>query len=285
MKASVVKVTPADFPRVHESLLHSLNPHIPADRWLRLFDWGWANPEDHVGFALETPDGNLVGFIATLYSLQSIGTSVVPVCNLSSWIVEPGFRSSALSLVMPVLRRPEITVTNLTSLPEVNDMFRKLGFRTLETHTRVIFPLPRPGLPRRVACTQVDPDSLVGHHDQEILMRLRDHRYAEQQWMLQHDGSSCHVILTMGRRRRLRTARIHHLDHPAVFAAGVRTLHRRLFQEYGAVLMECDDRLLSGLRIPGTRRIPLPVTRIFRSRDVEAAQLSNFYSELPLLNL
>lgn len=285
MKACVVKVTSADFGRVHKALLNTLNPRIPADRWLRLFDWGWTNPEDHVGFALETPDGNLVGFIATLYSLQSVGASVVPVCNFSSWIVEPGFRSSALSLVMPVLRRSDLTVTNLTSLPEVNDMFRKLGFETLETHTRVIFPVPRPGLPRAVECAQVDPDGIVGNYGERIVVRVRDHRHAEQQWMLQHDGSLCHVILTLGRRRRLRTARIHHLDHPEVFAAGVRTLHRRLLREYGAVLLECDDRLLSGLHIPGTRRIPLPVSRIFRSRDVAAGQLSNFYSELPLLNL
>lgn len=285
MKARVVQVTAGDFSRVHKSLLCKLNNRIPAQRWRRLFNWGWTNPENHVGFALEAPDQSLVGFLGTLYSLQPFGDSLLPVCNLSSWIVEPGYRSSALSLVMPVLRRRELTVTNLTSLPEVNEMFRKLGFRTLETHSRIMLPVPRPGLPKNPECERLNPEALPAAVDQAVRTRVSDHRLAGEHWMLRHNGRCCHIALTLGRRRRLKTARIHHLDHPEVFAAGIGALHRRLFQEHGTILMECDDRLVTGVRIPGTKQIPLPVSRIFRSLELQPEQLTNLYSELPLLNL
>lgn len=285
MKARVVKVTTEDFSRVHESLLCKLNHRIPAETWRHIFYWGWSNPEDHVGFALEAADDRWVGFIATLYSLQSFDSSVVPICNLSSWIVEPGFRSSALSLIMPVLRRAELTVTNLTSLPEVNEIFRKLGFRTLETHKRIMLPLPRRGLPRTLECERIERVSSRTDIEERLLVRAADHNRTGIQWVLRYQGECCHMVITLGRRRRLRTARIHHLDNPQVFAAGVGILHRRLFNEYGVILMECDDRFLSGFEIPGAKRIPLPVSRIFRSKELQAGQLSNLYSELPLLNL
>lgn len=285
MKAQVISVAAEDFSRVHSALLCKLDDRIPIHRWRRIFEWGWTNPEDHVGFALEAPDGRLVGFIATVYSLQAFGSAVLPVCNLSSWIVEPGYRSSALSLVMPVLRRRDLTVTNLTSLPEVNALFRKLGFRTLETHCRIIFPVPRPGLPKNVECQRLEPSAPGAKIDQQVLTRASDHSLAGEQWILGCDGGRCHIVLTWGRRRRLKTARIHHLDDPEVFAAAVGTLHRRLFREHGAILMECDDRLVAGVKIPGSKRIRLPVSRIFRSSKLEAHQLTNLYSELLLLNL
>lgn len=285
MKTQVVKITVDDFHRVHDPLLRKLNPYFSQDRWHRLFDWGWENPEDHVGFGLECPSGELVGFLASIYSVRQFGDGdPVPVCNVSSWIVEPGFRSSALALVMPILRRRDLTVTNLTSLPEVNDMFRKLGFTTLETHTRVLLPLPGPIRLQDMECVEIDPAKPQTFSEGAASV-IRDHAKVEHQWLLRGDGSNCHVVLTLGRRRRLRTARIHHISDPEVFVRGIWSLRRQLRKKHGTVLCEWDDRLLGGLEVPRTQRVPLPVSRIFRSPQVDAQELSNLYSELPLLNL
>ena len=286
MTTRVVKISVDDFPRVHDHLLRKLNPDFAPDRWHRLFNWGWENPEDHVGFGLESESGSLVGFLASIYSVQELGEGdPVKVCNVSSWIVEPGFRSSALALVMPILRRRDLTVTNLTSLPEVNDIFRKLGFSTLETHTRILPPLPGPFRVRRMECLKIDPHDAESVANGETVSLIRDHSRVEHQWLVKGDEGNCHVVLTLGRRRRLRTARIHYLSDPKIFAQGIWSLRRRLFEEDGIVLCEWDERLLGGLEVPRTRRIRLPVSRIFRSSRIKAEQLSNLYSELPLLNL
>ncbi len=286
MATRVIKITQDDFARVHDPLLRKLNPKFSKDRWKALFHWGWENPEDHVGFGLETESGDLVGFIATIYSIQRFhDREPLTVCNVSSWIVEPGFRSSALALAMPVLRRGDLAVTNLTSLPEVNDMFRKLGFTTLETHTRVLLPVPWPLRPTIAECFLADPDKAQESVDTLTARVIMDHRNVEQQWILRQSGRTCHVVLTLGRRRRMTTARIHHVSDPELFEQGIWTLRRRLFGAHQVVLCEWDERLLRGREIPSTRRIPLPVSRIFRSSQIEAGELSNLYSELPLLNL
>ena len=272
---------------MHDALLRNLNPVFTKQRWEPLFHWGWDNPEDHVGYALETTSGELVGFLATIYSLQRFDSKgEITVCNVSSWIVNPGYRSSALSLVMPVLRRRDVTVTNLTSLPEVNTMFRKLGFSTLETHSCILLPLPKPfSVKADSECLRVDPAKPELFADTPTVRTIEDHRRVEQQWILRRDGLSCHVVLALGRRRRLRTARIYHVSNPRVFQDGIWALRSQLFKTHGVMLCEWDERLLGGLKIPGTRRICLPVSRIFRSDHVEAGELSNLYSELPLLKL
>lgn len=286
MPTKVVKATAEDFPRVFDPLLRRLNPTFSEERWRTLFAPGWENPEDHIGYALETESGRLVGFVATIYSAQRFprkGSGVV--CNVSSWIVDPGFRSSALALIMPLLRRRDLTVTNLTSLPEVNVMFRKLGFTTLETHTRILLPLPRPRRAIQVECSRVEPGRTEPSVDEYTARVIMDHRKVQQQWILREDNGTCHVILTLGRRRRMRTARIHHISNPEVFRRGIWSLRRQLFNHHRALLCEWDERLLGGLQISSTRRIPLPVSRLFRSTQIEAEDLSNLYSELPLLNL
>lgn len=286
MAIQVVKIRTDDFHRVYDPLLRRLNPRFELSRWQRLFEWGWENPEDHVGFALEAESRHLVGFLATIYSVQKLNEKgFVTVCNVSSWVVDPGFRSSALALVMPVLRRPDLTVTNLTSLPEVNDMFRKLGFATLETHTRVLLPLPAPSQAPSLDCERIDPAEATSIADPRIASVIQDHAKVDQQWLLRGDTGTCHVVLTLGRRRRLRTARIHHISDPEIFSRGIWSFRGRLFKDYGTVLCEWDERLLGGLEVPRTRRVPLPVSRIFRSKNVRACELSNLYSELPLLNL
>ncbi len=287
MPMRIVKVAAEDYHRIYDSLLRDLNPSFSRERWEPLFHWGWENPEDHIGYALETDSGDLVGFLATIYSVQRFGKlERVIVCNVSSWIVNPGYRSSALSLVMPVLRRRDLTVTNLTSLPDVNTMFRKLGFATLETHTSVLLPLPKPfAVSAGGQCLRVDPAKAKSFRGARITRAIKDHHLVGQQWILQRDGESCHVVLTLGRRRRLKTARIHHISNPRIFREGIWSLRGQLLKAHGVLLCEWDERLLGGLKIHGTTRIPLPVPRIFRSDQVEARELSNLYSELPLLNL
>lgn len=288
MTTKVVPVRPTEFERIHDSLLVRLNPSIPQERWRRLFDWGWANPEDHTGFALVDDGGSFVGFVATIYSERSVRGRVERFCNLSSWIVLDGYRSSGVGLIMPVLRRTDLTVTNLTSIPAVNRMFRSLGFQTLETHTRVCFPIS--GMTRvnrgSGGFEIVEEPSM---RDPTLPDRIRGDLAALTgrclHWLVRSKEGPCHLAFTLSRRRRLPTIRLHHVSDPSVFAAALPQLGLRFLFRYRAPQFETDERLLGDLEIPQSQKIALPETRLFRSRSVEAREISNLYSELPLLNL
>ena len=284
----VVRVSARDFGRIHSSLLIELDPKIPRGRWQRLFEWGWENPEDHSGFALVDGAGQFVGFMATIYSDQMVSGRTERFCNVSSWIVKEGFRSSALSLLLPVISRPELTVTNLTSIPTVNRMFRSLGFQTLETHIRVCFPISR-GRPGRRGRQNVSihlrSEFGKGELPERVGRRVGDLADVCSHWFLRTADEVCHVAFSLGRRRHLPTIRIHEVSEPDVFVRGLPELGRRFLREFKAPQFELDERLLRGREVKWSQKIPLPETRLFRSQAVNPKDISNLYSELPLLSL
>lgn len=287
MATRIRPVRPEDFEAIYGQLLRSHDPRISQDRWRSLFNWGWENPEDHVGFGLFDQNDRPLGYIATIYSQQHLGSKPHTVCNFSSWIVAEGYKSSALALIMPVLSRQDLTITNLTAIPAVVTIFRKLGFRTLETHAWVAGPYDlfkssaRSGL--RVHAPEHNNEIPPAASDSQ--RRFKDHQGSCRHWILDAGREACHLAFTIGRRRRLRTLRIHYVSHPELFAAGIPTLQRQAIASLAAPFLECDQRLLQGEKIRGGRSIPLVEPRLFRSTHADAADISNLYSELPLLGL
>lgn len=278
------------FEGIHAALLHDLNPAIPAERWRRIFAWGWENPEDHVGHALVTADGDYVGYAGTLYSDLEVDGRTERICNLTSWIVKEGYGAQALALVMPVIRRPDLTVTNLTSLETVNEMFRKLGFRTLDTHTCVFPPWARGAggegifAPVRIH-EAVVPTGLPLDIPPAIAQAITDLAEPCHHWLFESGDRWCHLAFTVGRRRRMRSLRLHHLSDPALFVSALPQLSRRFLLRHRAPLSECDERLLGGQAVEGVWRVRMPVSRLYRSSTLVPAQISNLRTELALLNL
>ena len=79
------------------------------------------------GYLLET-DGVLVGAILMICSAVRAGDRLVPRCNLSSWYVEPPFRTYAPLLVSQALRRKEVTYLNVTAAPHTWPIIEAQGF-------------------------------------------------------------------------------------------------------------------------------------------------------------
>ncbi len=272
---------PADaFSRVHGSVLSRLNPAFPPDRWNRIFAWGWQNPEDHVGYGLVTDAGDYVGFAGTIYSDQEVGGRVERFCNITSWYVEEGHRARALSLIMPVLSRRDLTITNLTSSDVVNELFRKLGFVELESQRLRASALRGWGASR--GWTEVD----AGELSPAEAAVLRDHRNTARSVVLRGpDGVVFSTLYTMGRRRGIRTARIHDFSDPGYLPGALGALGRILATRAGALSLEWDARLTLGVVVPGCKAIPLTSPRLYRSPRLRPEQVRNTYSELPLLNI
>ena len=283
---SLRPVVASDFEAIHQSLLRTLDPRIPPARWRGLFSWGWDNPEDHVGYGLFNANGTPVGFVATLYSRQSVGGQIHRFCNLSSWVVADGHGSSSLRLIMPVLARRDLTITNLTPIPSVTAIFRKLGFTSLESAVVVFGPrsLATPSRLRGTTLSTIRPGMEINAGEWES-RRIEDHLATCHQWWLQAGSQHCHIAFTIGRRRGLRTLRIHSISHPRVFLDNLGTVHRRAVISFGAVYLECDARLLASTGTGPGRLFPLANPRLFRSTQLVAQDVSNLYSELPVLRL
>ena len=84
-----------------------------------------ALPEDCLRYGLILDCGGPVGVILQLYCETSEGQLR---CNLSSWYVEPAFRSYTGSLVLAALRRRDVTYTNISAAPHTAASVEAVGF-------------------------------------------------------------------------------------------------------------------------------------------------------------
>jgi hypothetical protein len=79
------------------------------------------------GYLLET-DGTLVGAILLICAAVPTGGAIAPRCNLSSWYVEPAFRSYAPLLISQALQHKEVTYLNISAAPHTWPIIEAQGF-------------------------------------------------------------------------------------------------------------------------------------------------------------
>jgi hypothetical protein len=82
----------------------------------------------HYGYLLEA-DGVPVGVILLLCTPPGNETGANPRCNLSSWYVEPAFRSHASLLISFALKHKHVTYTNISPAPHTWPTVEAQGFK------------------------------------------------------------------------------------------------------------------------------------------------------------
>jgi hypothetical protein len=136
-----------------------------------------ATPADapRYGYLLES-NGTAVGAILQIYSMQRAGGSGTPAattrCNVSSWYVEPAFRSYAPFLVSQAVKQKGVTYLNISSAPHTRPIVEAQGY--LRFSNGVFAALPclssQPDVAARVIAA--DPQAHCEAHERDL---LRDH--------------------------------------------------------------------------------------------------------------
>ena len=146
------------------------------------------------GFMLENA-GRAVGVLLTLYSASERDGRTVLRCNLSSWYVEPGFRTQAAMLDALAQRRKDVTYLNVTPSPHTFALQEARGFsRFCQGQVFAVPALSRvpPGVS---ACLAGDDDPLLDLPASERRM-VRDHAgYGCVCLVVTRDGASQPVIV------------------------------------------------------------------------------------------
>jgi len=279
----LVPVVPAMFDAIHDHLLRPLNPRFTPEMWRLLFHRPWTSREPMLGFALLDKD-RPVGFASYLCSDQEIEGRAVTVCNFNTWVVDPPYRAQAMSLAMPAVKRRDMVFTNLTALPEVHQIFSRLGYRELDSRVRMHWPFP--ALPERgvrVRFGDAIPQSLLSPADQELHRAHAGlpHLLAV---LVETPEGACYVRYSLKRWRRIPEARLQHVSPRTGLAGGMRALQWALFRRHGRVVVSHDSRLVADAPGPFTDR-RMPVARLVGGARVVTESLSNAYSEIALYNI
>lgn len=279
-------VDPSMFDEIHRHLLTLLDRSRPKEEWRRIFEYSWPRPEEHVGYALYE-DGEPVAFLGLLFHERELGGATRRFCNVSSWIAKKPYRQQATLLVLALRRLDGYTITNLSPNRIAYEVFERLGFQELETHWTILSPgrILRPSTFTSEVRLSGSRDRLDEVLDDTCSRILDDHRDSAHHAVAEFPGGYCYVVYTLARRRYLPSVRIHFFSDRDGFEKSLPRLQLYWLRWHGAVLTECDSRLLEGVELPWSHRVSRTIPRLYRSSELEGSQIDNLYSEVVLLNL
>lgn len=280
----VETATPAHFEAVESALLRSLNPAISPGTWRRLFEPQWGVGERPLGSVLIAGD-RVVGYAAYVHALlPRPNGDQVPLCNVSTWVVDPAYSGQALAVVMPALQLRDTTITNMTPLQSVHEIFVRLGFRELESKSVILRPAPLVPAGWPVRGVETEPARIAPLLPTWEATVARQHGPLVQHLLISGDaGQHCYVMYQLTYRRGLRTAKVHWVTPGALPAASL-ALRRALRKVSGAWFVELDGRLVPD-GTPAMFARPMSAPRLFRSDRLTPAEIPGAFSELVLLDI
>lgn len=206
------------------------------------YDW-WQGPER--GFALYA-DGVAVGFIGTIFSTRLIDGRQQTFCNASSWIVREPFRNASILLLKPILALRDCTLVNLTPNERAYEIFKKFGFKDLESELLLLPPLANPiTLRGSFASDPVKVRATLTENQQDIFDKLSTSARVSH-IVLRDAKASCYVVATRRFVRGIPIADIHYVSDREFFWSHRGLAHVALLRTLGAVGMAIDRRCVSG---------------------------------------
>lgn len=284
MGSSAVDLRPiqsGDVPAVGRFLHEHLNQSVAPDSWAKVMRPPWGGVVPNHGFQLVKGD-TVVGAYLAVYSERDRREGQVRLCNLAAFCVLGEFRMLGLRLVRALLAQTEYAFTDFSPSGNVIALNERLGFRHLDTSTRLVANLPD-GRRHGVDITG-DPAVLEG-----VLRGLdadiyRDHREASaaRHLVVLKNGEYAYLIFRRDRRKGLP------VFASPLYAGGDRTLLKATWSGLRSHIL-LDHHLPATLaehRIlgfdPGVG-IELPRPRPKMVRGGKADPTDYLYSELALV--
>ena len=132
-----------DLPNVLDCLMRSF-PERSRDYWTRGLARLGARPEianyPRYGHLLAA-GGQVVGVMLQIFSTRQTPSGAIVRCNLSSWGVDPEYRSFAHALHARAIARREAVYVTLTAAPHTVPALKALGYRAYGEGQMIFAPL------------------------------------------------------------------------------------------------------------------------------------------------
>ena len=279
----VRKVDDSMVEEIQEQLLEF--KFISKDAWKRILTYQWGQDEDYRGLALM--DGQeAVGFLGMIFSKREIAGKTEKFCNLNAWVVRQSHRSYSLSLLYPLSRMNDYTITNLSSFKHGVEIMKRFGFRELDTTSRIIPCLPIRTGSRSFGWMVTVDTIIIGERLNPRHRRIfEDHRpYQCVQMLLYNEAYYCYTVFEKRKTRGLKYYYAHYISNPDLFVDHMGLMRSYLFWRHHAAFMLIDSRYLCSKTVPLSINHQLLVPRLFKSSaDLPSFRIDSLYSELILM--
>lgn len=277
MTVELAPITDADLGEVADFLSVNHNDRVPWESACATVPWKVDAPNH--GFMLR--DGpNVVGTLLALYSQRRVAGQVERFCNMGSWCVLSDYRAHSMSLLDALLAQDGYHFTVLSPDDGPREILSWRKFRFLDTSAALIPNLPWPTVPSRTRVSsdpQVIARTLTGVEFD--LYRDHAHALAARHLVVLRGQESCYVMYRKCRYKGIPVfAIVLHVSNPGLFQRALMPLTRHLLVRHGLVATLAELRLIE--RRPRMSFELDSWPKMYRSADLEPAQIDDLYSEL-----
>lgn len=276
--AIVRKAVPADLDGVFRLVQGS---RATRDVRARMFEKRWGADEDYFGYVLEVGT-TIVGVLGLMFSRRRINGTTYKFCELHTWYVDEAYRHESLKLFFPVLGLRGYELINVTPSGIVLEISKKFGFQELETHLRLIFPVPTAGAFGGGVEIIDDHQAIEAALSGDDLQVFRDHRELPVVHLLVRDrrgGQSYVMAKSCMREPWERYGRIFHFSDREVFLRCLPALRVRLCLKLRVLFLVVNEDTLGGEAPPFSKVIPREFPSLFKSRTLRKEDLNHLYTE------
>lgn len=278
--AEIVEISEALRPDVSRFLEHALARRVTAADFSAALARQWA--PGPAGFAIIS-DGAIVGAIGTIRSTRIVRGRSRACCNLTSFAVEPAFRSIAPALLRRATSGRDVIYTNFTASREVVELLETFGFTAFDARERILLPWARAAVPSAAATTDADTvTAWMQASMPDVPALVMDHRGTAVRWVaVDLGGERCAIALHRMSAHGVPLAHVLYASAPRLFAACAPIAARACRRAWGVALLAWPEWQFGRAPMSFAVRRPRPV--MVKGDDIEPADIDALYSELALL--
>ena len=286
---TIEKATINNFEEIYPFLKTFDNSHNKND-WRKIFDYSFSNNEGYCGYILRD-NREIVGFLGYIFSKRIINNREEKFCNITSWVVKKEYRNNSLSLLYPILKLKDYTITNISSgRKELYQISKKLGFKDLDSYLIILYPLFKISSLLKKNSKVITIKNNIGTFlakDQFSYKLFKDHINYKCCHLLVEtkEGKICYIVFTKVKRKKIFFAYIHYISDIDIFIKNVDKLKISIIKNYKIFFIMIEKRFLKGKNISFSFKNKLTCYKIFKSNSLEERDIDNLYSELILLNI
>ncbi len=278
-RIEIVEIRDGLLPAVCRFLERAIGRGVPAAGFSATLTRRWS--PGPIGFALLN-DEAVVGAIGTVRAIRPVGGRAREFCNLTSFAIDPAFRSMAPSLLQRAVSPSDAVYTNFTASASVVALLRAFGFSALPPHECILLPWARRRGAAPVVAIGTDAVERAVEGRPDVARLVADHRGSAARWIgFDADGAVCVVALHLMRARGVPLAHVLYVSDASRFVACASVVARAVRQAWGFHVVAWPEWQIP--RALGSVRVTRPRPVMVKGHDIAAADIDGLYTELAWL--
>jgi hypothetical protein len=279
-----VKRAKADeFEKIYPLLLEFNNPKLKKTDWRQIFVNHYGGAEDYCGFVIYDQD-RAIGFQGLVFSERLIDGRIKKICNMAGWIVAKEYRGKepGILLLREVVKLEDYTITNLSAAPRTEPIMKKFGYKKLESHYIMLFPLPRLNIFSGNECSiEMDHNIIKNCLNDKDKKIYNDHlKFNCDHFIIRSNDEYCYVIARKVRRKKLPFAYVHYISNLNFFLRCISRIRNIVCLPLKVFGLLIEERFLKGNKIDHSILMACP-GKLYRSNTMDRKEIvDNLYTEL-----